>query len=199
MKDLVILVADKNMRFALQGALSRPASLGIQAIEYKILEHPMRDGGVRTTGPEIIALEQQQFRHALLVMDFEGSGAPDAQLLEKDLDDRLRNIWKENAKAIVIEPELDVWMWGSDNALRTELRPPFNPPIRDWLRERGFEFTSEQKPVRPKEAMEHLLREIRLPRSSAIYEKIATRISIPRCTDPAFLRLRTTLLGWFAV
>jgi hypothetical protein len=69
--------------------------------------------------------------------------------------------------------------------------------IRDWLRERGFSFDEHGKPLRPKEAMEALVPVHRLPRSSALYEKITDRISLRRCVDPAFLRLREALTGWF--
>lgn len=97
----------------------------------------------------------------------------------------------------MIEPEPDVWMWGSDNALRLVLRPRFEQSIREWLRERGFELTADRKPVRPKEAMEYLMREIRRSRSSSAYQEIAARISLNGCSDPAFLRLRHTLRTWF--
>ena len=88
MKDLFILVADKNMHFALHGALSRPAALGIRQITYEFREHSERDGGVRSTGPEILALQRAQFDHALLVLDYEGSGTDLATAvdLEAQLD-----------------------------------------------------------------------------------------------------------------
>jgi hypothetical protein len=56
MKDLALLVADKNMDFALRGILSRPKALGIRSVSYEIRQHVNRDGGVRTTGPETLAL-----------------------------------------------------------------------------------------------------------------------------------------------
>jgi len=197
MKDLILLVADKNMQFALQGALSRPQALGIREIEYQFRQHSERDGGVRTTGPAMLALERQRFRHALLIMDFEGSGtdATDAVTLENRLDHQLTQTWGDSAKAIVIEPELDIWMWGSDNALQLVLG---KPGIRSWLREQDFRFTPTNKPERPKEALEKVLSELGRPRSSSIYEKIAGRISLKSCIDPAFLRLRKILVQWFA-
>jgi hypothetical protein len=117
MKDLVLLVADKNAQFALKGALGRPEALAIRSIEFEFRVHPGRDGGARRTGPEVLALERRRFKHALLVLDFEGSGtdSPNAKGLEEQLDERLKTQWKEKAKAIVIEPELDAWVWGSDN------------------------------------------------------------------------------------
>jgi hypothetical protein len=198
MKDLILLVADKSMHFALRGALSRPKALSIQEIEYEFLEHPGRDGGVRTTGAALLQLKRQAFDHALLVMDFEGSGATDAVMLEEYLDRELRQEWGNAAKAIVIEPELDIWMWGSDYALQQVIGGPKDTGIREWLGNQGFRFIEEtNKPERPKEAMERLLRELRRPISAANYEKIARTISLQSCTDPAFLRLRETLQRWF--
>ena len=49
MLDLFVLTADKNMLHAVRGVLNRPQALGISSIRSKILPHPNRDGGVRTT------------------------------------------------------------------------------------------------------------------------------------------------------
>ncbi|MEI7939189.1 MAG: hypothetical protein WCK27_21095, partial [Verrucomicrobiota bacterium] len=126
MKDLVLLVADKNAHFALKGALGRPEALGIRPIEFEFRVHPGRDGGTRRTGPEMLALERRRFKHALLVLDFEGCGTdlPNATELEAQLDGRLSTHWKEAAKSIVIEPELDVWVWGADNAVEAVIEWP---------------------------------------------------------------------------
>ena len=200
MKDLVLLVADKNAHFALKGALGRPEALGIRPIEFEFRVHPGRDGGTRRTGPEILALERRRFKHALLVLDFEGCGTelPNATALEAQLDGRLSTQWKEAAKSIVIEPELDVWVWGADNAVEAVIEWPAGKSVREWLREQGFTFEANEKPTRPKEALEAALRIPGLPRSSALYQTIAEKISLRRCGDEAFIRLRKQLLEWFA-
>jgi len=199
MKDLVLLVADKNAQFALTGALGRPAALGIRPVEFEFRVHPGRDGGARTTGPKLIASERPRFKHALLVLDFEGCGSdlPDAMKLESKLDELLFKDWKGAAKSIVIEPELDVWVWGSDNALQEAIEWPTGKGMREWLRKRDFKFEVNQKPSRPKEAFEAVLKYLEVPRSSAIYETIAKKISLLRCRDAAFIRLRNQLLKWF--
>jgi hypothetical protein len=200
MKDLVLLMADKNAHFALKGALGRPEALGIRPIEFEFRVHPGRDGGTRRTGPEVLALERRRFKHALLVLDFEGCGTdlPNATALEAQLDGRLSTHWKEAAKSIVIEPELDVWVWGADNAVEAVIEWPAGKSVREWLRERGFTFEANGKPTRPKEALEAALRIPGQPRSSALYQTIAEKISLRRCGDEAFIRLRKQLLGWFA-
>lgn len=199
MKDLVILVADKNMQFAMQGALSRPQALGVRALTYEFRSHMGRDGGVRTTGASVLSREKVRFRHALMLLDHEGCGQESAsvQHLEAELNHQLAVVWGEHAKAIVIEPEVDIWLWGADNALREALRWPQEGLIRDWLRQQGFEFSAEGKPLRPKEALEAMRRIHKQPRSSALYQKITEKISLQKCTDPAFLRLKAHLQTWF--
>ena len=200
MTDLVVLVADKNMHFAIRGAVGRPAALSIRPLTVEFRTHMGRDGGMRSSGVELLARERHRFDKALLVFDHEGSGAtPDQSIheLEAELDGQLAVSWGVNAKAIVIEPELDIWLWGADNVLREVLNWPLQESIRDWLQRQGFQFRDNGKPCRPKEAFEALVRVHRLPRYSALYEKIALRLSLQRCSDPAFLRLRASLQGWF--
>ena len=187
------------MQFALKGALGRAEALNIRPIDFEFIVHPGRDGGARKTGPDLLRLEQQRFRHALLVLDFEGSGtdAPDANVLESELDNKLAVSWNTSGKSIVIDPELDVWVWGGDNAVQTAINWPLDEPLREWLQKQGFTLDDVDKPIRPKEALETALKQVGLPRSSAVYQTIAERISLRRCKDPAFLRLWKTLTSWF--
>jgi len=198
MKDLVILAADKQMLFAMKGALTRPDALGIRALECDFRKHPNRDGGVRTTGPEFLNLYRQSHSRAVMVMDFEGSGASETALeLEDRLNNRLSEVWRNDAVAIVVEPEMDIWVWGTDNAIAQVIRWKRTETIRNWLQNRGFIFDPNGKPVRPKEAIEAVLRESRQPHSASLYEKITRQISLQRCRDAAFLRLKKRLIQWF--
>jgi hypothetical protein len=199
MKDLAVLVADKNMDFALRGILARPKSLSIRRLSYETKTHAGRDGGVRTSGPETLALLKSQFRNGLLLLDWEGSGAEVGSSieLENELDGRLADLWGNRAKAIVIDPELDSWVWGSDNAMSEVLGWRENQPIRAWLADHDFEFDPNQKPLRPKEALERVMVYISEPRSSILYEKLTSKISLARCVDPAFNRLKAKLQAWF--
>jgi len=199
MQDLVVMAADKNAQFALQGVLNRPEAMGIRRIQFEFRVHVGRDGGARKSGPEMLALERSRFKHGLLVMDFEGSGTScsNALDLESELDARLQPHWNDQAKAIVIEPEVDVWMWGSDIVLRDSFRWGDDQRIRDWLRGKSYQFDEQEKPKRPKEALEAVLRHCQLPRSSSLYQEIASKVSLPRCVDPAFQRLRSQLIRWF--
>ena len=48
MTDLVCVVADKNMKAAMEGILGRHQALGIVAPTYEIVVHPDRDPGCTT-------------------------------------------------------------------------------------------------------------------------------------------------------
>lgn len=200
-KDLLLLVPDKNTQFALKGALPRHASLGIRPITFDFLVHSGRDGGVRTTGAAVAALKRRQFRHLMMIFDHEGCGAENisAADLTNELERTLAASWGNEARVIVIEPEVDVWMWGGDNLLSQLLKWNDERSIREWLREKGYEFDHNDKPLRPKESLEELLKRQSEPRSSSLYERIATRLSLARCKDPAFVRLHKILQFWFPV
>ena len=43
MKDLIVLVPDKNVRFGIDSLLSRYESLNIKQISYDIFVHPLHD------------------------------------------------------------------------------------------------------------------------------------------------------------
>ena len=196
--DLVLLAADKNMEYLCKAGLRRPEALGIRPIRIEFRVHPARDGGVRTDSPRMLSLEQFRFRHALMVLDHEGSGTRyEAKDLERQLDEQLQRYWGDRAKAIVIEPELEAWVWASDNALRQILRWQSERPVRGWLREQGFTVDELGKLERPKEALAALVQAVRQPRSAALYSRIGERISLENCVDPAFNRLKQHLQKWF--
>jgi hypothetical protein len=120
--------------------------------------------------------------------------------LERQVEGQLMvNGWNDRAAVVVLDPELEVWVWTDsprvDEALGWQRK---DPALRQWLRERGELQPDQQKPPRPKEAVEIALRQARLPRSSSIYFQLAMSLPFGRCTDPAFLRLRDLLRRWFA-
>src|SRR6202012_2469400 len=151
-----------------RGALNRPEALGTRKMSFDFRTHVGRDGGVRSTGPETLAVESRRFQHALMVLDYEGCGSSSTVLqLESELDARLSESWGDRAKAIVIAPELEAWIWGNDNLLCAILEWPLEGSIRGWLDNEGFAFNNDNKPLRPKEAFEHLIAIHKQPRSSS--------------------------------
>lgn len=199
-RDLILLVADSNIEFTMKGLLSRPKSLGIRELDFQVVTHPERDPGCFLRSPDFLRPFQSKYRHALVVLDREGSGqeAQSRHELEEDLEQRLAVVWKENAVAIVVDPELEIWLWSDspevDEVLGWQGR---DPDLRSWLVEQDYAAKPTDKPERPKEATEQALRLARKPRSSALYRRLAKKVSFRRCTDPAFEKLKTTLRQWF--
>jgi hypothetical protein len=198
--DLIVLVPDRNTEAAVVGLLSREASLRIRSIKYRVLVHPDKDPGCRLEGHELLRIHQSAYRRALMIFDREGCGAEEKSRteLEADCEQQLANVgWKDRSAVVVLDPELEIWVWSDspvvDAALDWHNR---TPPLRDWLRTQGFNFYAT-KPQRPKEAVEAVLRAVRKPRSSSLYRDLAERVSLDRCSDPAFARLKALLQTWF--
>lgn len=202
-QDLLVLAADKDARFALQAILSRHQDLGIRPISFRIDQHPDHDGGCRSKGSAYLRAFAGLYRHALLVFDFEGCGREKSKSpsdVAGQLDaDLARNGWNERAKCLVIAPELDVWVWTASSCVPEAVgwQGRSYEDLKKAVCEAGFWQESDPKPHRPKEALDFALRKARVARSSAIYKRIAEKVSFKSCQDSAFLLLKTILREWF--
>lgn len=201
-RDLILLVADKNIEYTVRGLLTRPKALGVRAITFDVLPHPERDPGCLLRAPEFLQSFEGKYRHALVLLDLEGSGrgTEPRAVLEEDLEARLSKAWDMRAAAVVMAPELEAWLWSDSPHVEEVLGwHGRKPGLRSWLRDQGFLTGPEPKPGRPKEAVEEALRVARKPRSSALYRQLAERVSFRRCTDPAFGKFLQVLRQWFPV
>jgi len=195
-----VLVADKNMEAAVSALLARHQALGIRAIRWEVFVHPARDPGCLRRCHDFLRAQSVNFEHALVLFDRRGCGsAESASTLETEVENRLHaSGWGDRAKAIVIDPELEVWVWSDsphvDEALGWTGRLP---GLWHWMISEGHTSRVATKSSDPKRAMEEALRVVRVARSSAIYGQLAGCVSFERCRDPAFLRLRQTLASWF--
>lgn len=203
MNDLAVLVADKNTEATLSALLARPQALGIRPIAANIFVHPRRDPGCVNEAHLFLRAFAQDYRHALVVLDHEGSGCeqifPDA--LAAQITQQLSESgWHGRAQTIVIAPELEVWVWNpSPHVAECIGWGNRQPDLRNWLARAGYWPESQSKPSHPKEALEAALREIRRPRSSALYGDLATKVSLRGHTEPAFAALTSALRRWFSV
>ena len=189
------------MEATIEGILARYKSLGIHEIRKDIRRHPEKDSGCLVSGVEYLRPFINQYNYALLMFDMEGCGQEHKTRLEIEshLEKKLNDSgWNKRALAIVIEPELDIWCWNDSPHVEevfgwTERRPN----LKDWLRIRGFLKDHQIKPDKPKEALEEALREVRKPRSSSLYQLLAEKVSLQKCTDNSFNKLKMILQKWF--
>jgi hypothetical protein len=199
--DLIALVPGRNEKAALDGVFSRPVALGVRPVRYSIDTHPGRDPGCRLRAVDHLMSAVDLYRHALVLFDLEGSGAEGVPVaeLEMEVERELSQAgWRDRAACIVIDPELEIWLWSDsphvDAVLGWQNRPP---GLREWLRQQGYLSGSAMKPSRPKEAVEAAMQLSGKRRSSAIYQALAGQVSLSRCQDRAFLKLKSTLQAWF--
>ena len=200
-KDLGVLVADKNMEYALKGLLSRPHSLNIRSIEADIIVHPQHDPACAIRGVEFLSNFSNRYHHALLMFDYEGSGKESIspkELQENINTDFSRSVWGERARTIILYPELEAWIWSPsphvDDVIGWKGR---NPSLRRWLRQQNWLQEGNMKPEHPKDAFLESLRQVGTPRSSSLYQKIAERVSLRNCVDISFLEFKDVLRNWF--
>jgi hypothetical protein len=137
----------------------------------------------------------------LVVFDQEGAGGPNDSPSEMILacESKLASCgWRDRAKAVVIQPELEAWVWSDSNEVDAALAwKGQDSDLRNWLVAKGYLESRQSKPKRPKETLTAALRFTGKPTSSSIFQDLARRVSIRRCKDPAFERLRTILREWF--
>mgnify|MGYP000008799515 CR=1 FL=1 len=197
-KDLVVLVPDRSWEAVLRTLLEkRSQALAIRSCSHDIFVHPQRDPGVFRGAGTFLAPFRQQYEHALVIIDQEWEGAPDADGIQKTIQDDLNHsAWKDRSSVVVVVPELEAWVWTDS---------PHLPEILGWnqgsifaeIERCNFERNALGKPMRPKEALDSILRTVKKPRSSALFSRLAEKVSLDRCQDPSFQRARQVLQQWF--
>lgn len=192
MKDLLVLVADEDMRAVMEVLLGKKYQyqLGIREVDFEVLKHPNRDPGVRTESPEVFRIRYGEFRKGLVLLDYEGSGFEGSHReLEREIKDSIvRNTpWSEqDVEVVVINPELEIWIWGVADKIGEVL---------------NVKVPVSGKPDNPKGELERILRWAGRPPSSALFREIAGKVSrkhIEGCRDESFNRMVDTLRKWFS-
>lgn len=202
MKDLVVVVPDQDYEFTLKGLFSRPEALKISPISYEIRIDYLRDPGCRTESVSFLRPFIAMYAYALVFFDMEGCGAESTSreqvesILEEDM---AKNGWENRSAVVVIDPEIEAWVWSEsprvDEILGWKNR---KPDMRSWLQSKtDFWDPNDAKPSRPKEAMRSCLRHVRKQPSASIFNDLAQKVSLRRCSDPSFIKLKAILSNWF--
>jgi len=201
-RDLIAVVADGDTEAALRAVLVRHDSLQIRPITVDIQRHLHRDAGCRSDAHNLLRLSVGRYLHALVVFDHEGSGREmeSAPALEAEVEQRLAaNGWDDRAAAIVVEPELEAWVWSDSSEVDAVLGwSGRSPSLRQWLHANPTWWPRDRKkPTRHKEALDGALRAVMRQRSQTIFEDLASRVALSRCIDPSFTKLKLLLRDWF--
>ncbi len=197
---LIVLAADRDIEETLRGVLDRPECLGMRRVFVECRRHPNRDAGCRANAAEFLRPFLNRFSHALVVFDREGCGSTEPRsVIEQELESELaRNGWQTHGRVIVIDPELEAWLWSDSPAVLQAIG--WNrgyADLRSWLLGEKVWDPSSTKPHRPKTALNRTLQRTRRRRSPRLYGEIAADVSLTHCQDSAFQKLKTVLQTWF--
>jgi hypothetical protein len=198
--DLIALVADKDMLFALEGLLARQRDLEIHAIRTQVLRHPGHDAAVLNHCHEFLRPYLRLARYALAVFDCNGRGRLGSRYdLEELVELRLaQNGWLDRSAAVAIDPELEVWFWIDSPEVREALG--WNKDwghLREWLTQKEYLRPGQNKPHRPKDGVRDAWRLANIKPSSSHFGDLARTVDFRGCTDLAFGKLRRVLRQWF--
>ena len=204
-KDLIILVADKNICFTVKGLLKRHKSIGMSSLDesnYDIrIFTPEHDPGCYQKSHLFLRPFINKYIYALVIFDLEFDKKKD--LTKDDLEMEVlssleTNGWRDRSAVIVIDPELEIWVWSQSPHVEKILGwDAESKDLKQWLIDSDFQENDEKKPKRPKEALESVLRKSGKPRSSSLYYNLASKVSLKRCEDRSFIELKAILQKWF--
>ncbi len=199
--DLIVLAADAPIEATIKGILSRPQKLAIRPPSCLFFTHPWRDSGCLHNAHVFLQAQAHRAAHALVLFDREGCGRESLSreqlelLVERNLAE---TGWRDRSAVIVLDPELEVWVWSDSPEVDTCLGwNRLSRSLRVEVQGQGYWSAGEPKPTRPKDALRWALREADKKPSAAIFEDLAKRVSFRRCADAAFHKLCTVLCNWF--
>ena len=201
---LVVLVPDADIEQCVRGLLTRTDSLGIAPVEFEVTRHANRDNGCRAQAAQHLQPFLKSYRYGLVVFDRDGCGSRLSRVqIQQEVElDLTRNGWRDRSKAIVIDPEIEVWVWSESPEVARVLGwgSDFRA-LRAWLTSRRLWLPEQQKPQDPKNAMRRAMEGAgirgKARRSPSKFHDMAAAVDFTDCGDPAFVELRRTLLEWF--
>jgi len=200
-RDLVVLVPDETFRAVVAILLSRHESLKIRRISLDIYAHAYHDPGCLRQSVSFLTEFLPTHARAIVLFDRKGCGREDASApeLENALRDELRHSgWEERAEVVVLDPELEAWVWSESPQVERCLGwAGRRPALREWLEHNRLWEEGSPKPSDPKSAVDLALRETRTGPRRPVLVELARSVGLRRCRDRAFLRFREILQRWF--
>lgn len=201
MQDLIVMTACSQQLATIRAIIPRFQSLGTRRINAQFCEHNRKDPGCLGGPEEILRSQAKLYARAIVIFDKHGCGheMEATRELERRCESKLAlSGWENRSRAIVIDPELEAWVWSDSPQVDAVLGWSGQiPGLRTWLEDEGLVSPGEIAPSDPKTALERALKQSKKKRTSAIYQQLAKCVSFDRCRDKSFLRLRKTLVKWF--
>lgn len=202
MTDLLLVTADQDAEFTVKALLKRHLrQFGVGDFTWEVIRNIGRDSGCRTDSVALLRDQIKRYRYVIVLFDYEGCEPPNratketvADTLERDL---ARNGWKDRCRAILVDPELENWIWTRHDRMARSIGWKGKDELYAWLEQHKWISPDAVKPERPKESFEAAIDITDIAVSASLFEEIATGAPLGKCTDPAFLDLMDQLAAWF--
>lgn len=211
-RDCLFFVADTNMANVVDGFLSRGHLQGrigcrdfLFDFDSDVLEAPRlgmgSDGGIYRYCHSLLQENGYMDTHERLIVMLDqqfGSELPASTVREEILGRLRANGWGDDkADVVVIDPELEVWIWQDSPHVHAAVGFADAGSLREALKNDSDWPDGHVKPLQPKELFQAVCRRYRTVYSPALYRDIVERVSVRSCTDAAFQQLVATLCRWF--
>lgn len=214
MRDIVWLIADLECQATLFGFLERPEfhrALNCGKFRFSPREDLLRDAqgkdpGVWKRAHELLRGKHSTHHYAVIILDNAWDGSPGPAQIEADISRNMVSCgWaRDRFAVIVIDPELEAWIWQDSPHVEEAFGHARPPSLRDKLaavlhRESGQPLwpLGAAKPPDPKAAVEAVRSMYRVGPASPVFNEITSTVSVAQCQDPAFQKLRHALQHWF--
>jgi len=208
-RSLFVVVPDLDAENVVKTLLlKRQNALNIQ-VDFIADSHPngdlmryaKRDSGCYKDAVNLLRPPQRTHNHAMIIFDRDGCGAESQTRdeIELEIESQLHaNGWsKDRVAVVVIEPELEAWIWAPTPRVSSQLGWESVEAMRSFLKSKRLWDANAPKPRNPKEAMKLAMREKRQTLSARVFEGLATSVGLTNCQDVSFLKFRDTLQRWF--
>lgn len=169
--DLVVLTPTRSESFFLQG-LQEGLGLRPRRPQWEI--HPLRDTGC-LEADELLCLQVERAEHALVIANRERIGHAERarESLEASIEARLEYAgWGNRARVVIIDPGIEKWL------LAHQLGARFEPGM-DLVKTVDFRLRQRHQPGSPE-----------------LYRRLGERMAHVQESDPAWLKLVSTLKEW---
>ena len=205
MRDLIILTADGTMNAVLSAFFGRQQwhmTLGCSEFDLwaqdDIVHVPGKtDGAVCKDAHNLLRPYLTTHQRAIVVLDQQfGGDRPAAEVQDEILENLRRNGWDDRCEVVVIDPELEVWLWQDKPQIAQAVKFK-DGNLRAHLCAQKLWPEDQAKPPNPKEVIQDLIKRYRAGAPMAVYSKIARRVGVSGCTDASFKRFQKALQTWF--
>lgn len=213
-RDCLFYVADRAMADVIDGFMARgqlEGRIGCRSFRFDFDEDVLEaarlgmghDGGVFKHCHRMLQENGYMETHERLVvmLDQQFGGERPADEIRGEILERLQsNGWSDDkADVVVINPELEVWVWQDNPHVTAILGYSGGGSLRDALLNTKEWPEGQHKPTNPKDLFKAVCRRHGTPYNTSLYRDIVERVSVRHCTDPAFQQIAGTLQRWFPI